>query len=256
MVARADAAIRVRSLSKRFGSLHVLKNMSFDVPRGEITVFIGPSGTGKSVLLKHLVGLLQPDQGSIHYGDQDITQLKGAPLYQLRRKFGMLFQDAALFDSLTVLDNVAFPLRRHTQKDEAEIRAIVADKLAAVGLPGTEAKMPAELSGGMRKRVGLARAIALDPEIVFFDEPNSGLDPVMSAAIDELILDARERTQATFVVISHDIEGTFRVADSIGMLYQGELVAFGPNNEIRQSETPLLQQFFSRSTHGPISVVA
>lgn len=249
-------AIAVRDLSKSFGPHQVLKGMSFDVPRGEITVLIGPSGTGKSVLMKCLVGLLRPDAGSIRYGADEITRMRGKALYELRARFGKLFQDGALFDSLDVFENVAFPLRRHTDADEERLRAIVAEKLAAVGLPGIESKMPGELSGGMRKRVGLARAIALDPEIVFFDEPNSGLDPVMSAAIDELILDIREQTGATFVIISHDIEGTFRVADRIGMLYHGELVAFGTQEEVRASDDPILRQFFDRSTEGPIAVVA
>lgn len=254
---RSDtAAISVRGLHKRFGSHVVLKDLRFDVPRGEISVFIGPSGTGKSVLVKCLVGLLAPDQGSIRYGDEDITRLRGADLYRLRTRMGMLFQDGALFDSMSVYENIAFPIRRHTDWPEERVRDVVAGKLAAVGLPGIEERMPSALSGGMRKRVGLARAIALDPEIVFFDEPNSGLDPVMSAAIDELILDIRDRTGSTFVVISHDIEGTFRVADRIGMLYHGALLEFGPPAQIRASNNPVLQQFFSRSTEGPISVVA
>jgi phospholipid/cholesterol/gamma-HCH transport system ATP-binding protein len=253
---RPEPAIVVRDLHKTFGNQHVLKGMSFDIPKGEITVFIGPSGTGKSVLMKCMVGLIHPTRGTIRYGDQEITALKGKPLYELRARFGKLFQDGALFDSLNVYENVAFPLRRHTNYGEDRIRDIVAQKLAAVGLPGIENKMPSQLSGGMRKRVGLARAIALDPEIVFFDEPNSGLDPVMSAAIDELILEIRERTKATFVVISHDIEGTFRIADKIGMLYMGELIQFGPREEIRNATNPILRQFFSRSTTGPIAVVA
>lgn len=252
----AEPAIRVENVHKWFGKHHVLKGITCEIPKGEVTVFIGPSGTGKSVLMKCLVGLLRPDEGHIYYGNEDITKLKGRPLYKLRARFGKLFQDGALFDSLTVLENVAFPLRQHTDYDDETIRGIVADKLAAVGLPGIEHKLPGELSGGMRKRVGLARAIALDPEIVFFDEPNSGLDPVMSAAIDELILDIKERTGATFVVISHDIEGTWRIADRIGMLYMGELIQFGSVQETRDSTNPILRQFFSRSTTGPISVVA
>lgn len=252
----AETAIDVQDVHKWFGEHHVLKGIDCAIPKGQISVFIGPSGTGKSVLMKCLVGLLAPDRGRILYGDTDITHLRGKPLYGLRARFGKLFQDGALFDSLTVFENIAFPLRRHTTYGEEEIRAIVADKLAAVGLPGVEGKMPGELSGGMRKRVGLARAIALDPEIVFFDEPNSGLDPVMSAAIDELILDIRERTGSTFVVISHDIEGTFRVADRIGMLYYGELLQFGDQQEIRDSDNPILRQFFGRRTDGPIAVVA
>ncbi len=249
-----NAAIRVRDLHKSFGKHHVLKGMSFEIPAGEITVFIGPSGTGKSVLMKTMVGLLHPDQGSVKYGDQDITRLAGQPLYDLRARFGKLFQDGALFDSLSVYENIAFPIRRHRNFEEDQIREIVDQKLTAVGLPGIEQKLPGELSGGMRKRVGLARAIALDPEIVFFDEPNSGLDPVMSAAIDELILDIKARMGSTFVVISHDIEGTFKIADHIGMLYMGEVIQFGTKDEILSSDKPILKQFFSRSTEGPIAV--
>ncbi|RMF11926.1 MAG: ABC transporter ATP-binding protein [Candidatus Dadabacteria bacterium] len=249
-----DAAISVRDLHKWFGSHHVLKGMNFDIPKGEITVFIGPSGTGKSVLMKTMVGLLRPSRGEVWYGNTNIHKLRGKQLYELRATFGKLFQDAALFDSLSVYENVAFPLHRHTDYPEEKIRDIVAEKLRQVGLPGVEHKMPGELSGGMRKRVGLARAIALDPEIVFFDEPNSGLDPVMSAAIDELILETKELTGATFVVISHDIEGTFKIADNIGMLYMGELIQFGTQEEIRSADNPILRQFFERRTEGPIAI--
>lgn len=251
-----EPAIRVRGLRKQFGQQVVLDGLDFDVPRGEITVFIGPSGTGKSVLIKTLVGLVAPDAGSIYYGALELGRLRGQALYDLRARWGMLFQDGALFDSLTVYENVAFPLRRHTDWDEERIRAVVADKLAAVGLPGIEDKMPAALSGGMRKRVGLARAIALDPEIVFFDEPQSGLDPVMSAAIDELILDIKARLGSTFVVISHDIEGTLRIADRIGMLWQGRLVRYDVAEAIRNDNDPVLRQFFERRTDGPIAVIA
>ena len=251
-----DPAIRVRGLTKRYGSQVVLDGLNFDVPRGEITVFIGPSGTGKSVLMKSLVGLVRPDQGTILYGDQELGKLRGGSLYDLRARWGMLFQDGALFDSLTVYENIAFPMRRHTRWPEEQIRAVVADKLAAVGLPGIEAKMPAALSGGMRKRVGLARAIALDPDIVFFDEPQSGLDPVMSAAIDELILDIKARLGSTFVVISHDIEGTLRMADRIGMLWRGRLVRYDVAAVVREDDDPVLRQFFGRRTEGPIAVLS
>jgi len=173
----------------------------------------------------------------------------------VRKKFGMLFQDGALFDSMDVGENVAFPLRRHTKKSEREIREIVANKLAQVGLPGIEHKFPSELSGGMRKRVGIARAIALEPEIVLFDEPNSGLDPVMSDAIDKLILRMQHELGLTFVVISHDIPGTFQIADRIAMLYKSKLIAYGPAQELREAQDPILRQFFDRSADGPIQVV-
>src|SRR5512141_1301677 len=235
----ADQIIQIQGLCKSFGSHQVLKDITCNLERGKTTVFIGPSGTGKSVLIKHLVGLLKPDAGEIFVDGEEITNMKMDKLVDVRMKFGMCFQDGALFDSRTVGDNIAFPLRRHTTKTEEEINDIVATKLRQVGLPGIEWKMPAQLSGGMRKRVGIARAIALDPEIVFFDEPNSGLDPVMSAAIDELILRMKSELGSTFVVISHDIEGTWKVADYIGMLYKSELIEFGLKNDIRNCPNPI-----------------
>jgi phospholipid/cholesterol/gamma-HCH transport system ATP-binding protein len=249
-----DYAIRIDGLSKSFGTHQVLRDITCAIRRGTTTVFIGPSGTGKSVLIKNLVGLLMPDEGHIYIDGEDITTMPRHQLVETRMKFGMCFQDGALFDSMTVGDNIAFPIRRHTQKTEDEIAEIVAKKLRQVGLPGIEWKMPASLSGGMRKRVGIARAIALNPEIVFFDEPNSGLDPVMSAAIDELILEMKAELGSTFIVISHDIEGTWKVADQIGMLYKSRLIEFGTRDEIRASPNPILQQFFSRSIHGPIAI--
>jgi phospholipid/cholesterol/gamma-HCH transport system ATP-binding protein len=249
-----DKIIEIRGLSKSFGSHQVLKGITCDIKRGTTTVFIGPSGTGKSVLIKHLVGLLKPDEGQILVDGEEITNMKMDRLVDVRMKFGMCFQDGALFDSMSVGDNIAFPLRRHTKKSDEEIRDVVATKLRQVGLPGIEWKMPAQLSGGMRKRVGIARAIALDPEIVFFDEPNSGLDPVMSAAIDELILKMKSELGSTFVVISHDIEGTWKVADYIGMLYKSELIEFGTKAELKGCQNPILRQFFGRSTEGPIAI--
>ena len=250
----ADNIIEIRNLSKSFGDHQVLKNITCNLKRGATTVFIGPSGTGKSVLIKHLVGLLKADAGNILIDGEDITHMGMDQLVKVRMKFGLSFQDGALFDSMTVGENIAFPLHRHTPKSNEEINDIVATKLRQVGLPGIEWKMPAQLSGGMRKRVGIARAIALDPEIVFFDEPNSGLDPVMSAAIDDLILKMKAELGSTFVVISHDIEGTWKVADYIGMLYQSELIEFGSKEEIRTCPNPILRQFFSRSTIGPIAI--
>lgn len=249
-----DNIIEISNLSKSFGSHQVLKNITCKLKRGATTVFIGPSGTGKSVLIKHLVGLLKPDNGNILVDGEDITHMPTDRLVQVRMKFGMCFQDGALFDSMPVGDNIAFPLRRHTKKSDEEIAHIVASKLRQVGLPGIEKKMPAELSGGMRKRVGIARAIALEPEIVFFDEPNSGLDPVMSAAIDDLILRMKSELGSTFVVISHDIEGTWKVADYIGMLYKSELIEFGTKDTIKACPNPILKQFFGRSTEGPIAI--
>lgn len=254
-MSNTDAIVQFRNVNKSFGSQQVLKNVSCDIVRGKTTVIIGPSGTGKSVFIKHLVGLLRPDSGSIFVDGVDVTRLPEREMVEVRKKFGMLFQDGALFDSMTVFDNVAFPMRQHTRLSEEEIADKVAQKLAQVGLPHAHHKLPSELSGGMRKRVGLARAIALEPEIVLFDEPNSGLDPVMSDAIDKLILRMQHELGLTFIVISHDLPGTFQIADYIGMLFKSELIAFGPADGIRHADNPILQQFFARSAEGPIQVV-
>lgn len=234
---------------KSFGDLKVLEGISCKIPEARTTVFIGPSGVGKSVLMKMLVGLEKPDSGSVLLDGEDISRMDEKSLYRVRRKMGMLFQDGALFDSLTVGENVGFPLIQHTRKSEAEIGRIVSEKLALVGMPGSKDKMPSELSGGMRKRVGLARAIALEPEIVLFDEPTSGLDPIMADAIDEMILDMQRKLRCTFYVISHDIPGTFRIADQIGVLYDTRLIAYGKKEEIMHSRDPLLVKFFSRDTN-------
>jgi phospholipid/cholesterol/gamma-HCH transport system ATP-binding protein len=246
--------IEFRNVTKRFGSQTVLDDVSCKFESGKTTVIIGPSGTGKSVFIKLLVGLFKPDEGQIFVDDKDITSMSEKELFEIRKKFGMLFQDGALFDSLNVADNVAFPLRHHTKKTKAEIDRIVSRKLAQVGLPGVHHKLPSELSGGMRKRVGFARAVALDPDIVLFDEPHSGLDPVMSDAIDKLILKMKNELGSTFIVISHDIAGTFQIADYIGMLYKSKLIAFGSKDEIMHSDHPVIQQFFSRSSEGPMEV--
>jgi phospholipid/cholesterol/gamma-HCH transport system ATP-binding protein len=247
-----EIAVRFENVRKAFGKQVILDNISCDVEKGKTTVIVGPSGTGKSVFLKLLVGLLKPDQGAIYVDGQDVTRLSQYDLFEVRKKFGMLFQDGALFDSQNVGDNIAFPLRRHTRKSHKEIMKIVAQKLDQVGLPGIEHKLPSELSGGMRKRVGLARAMALDPEIILFDEPNSGLDPVMSDAIDKLIIKTKQMTGSTFIVISHDIPGTFQIADHIIMLYKSKVIATGSCDAIKASTNPVLQQFFSRNSEIPI----
>ncbi|PKL76947.1 MAG: ABC transporter ATP-binding protein [Candidatus Melainabacteria bacterium HGW-Melainabacteria-1] len=247
-----EIAVEFRNVTKAFGSQVVLSDVSCQLPKGRTTVIVGPSGTGKSVFLKLLVGLLRPDAGEILVDGVDITQLSQKELFEVRKKFGMLFQDGALFDSLNVAENIAFPLRRHTRKSNREILDVVATKLAQVGLPGIEHKLPSELSGGMRKRVGLARAMALDPEIILFDEPNSGLDPVMSDAIDKLILKTRDFTKSTFIVISHDIPGTFQIADYIVMLYQSRVIASGRVSDIQGSDNPILKRFFARDSDMPI----
>jgi phospholipid/cholesterol/gamma-HCH transport system ATP-binding protein len=234
------------NVSKSFGDLKVLENVSCRIEKGLTTVFIGPSGVGKSVLMKMIIGLEYPDKGRVLVDGEDVSRMNERTLYRLRRKMGMLFQDGALFDSMTVGENVAFPLKMHTRKTASERRRLVGEKLSLVGMPGCEDKMPSELSGGMRKRVGLARAIALQPEIVLFDEPTSGLDPFIADTIDELILEMKRKLRCTFVVISHDIPGTLKIADRIGFLYDTRLLAYGTRDEIINSNDALLKRFFSR----------
>jgi len=239
--------IEIRDLHKRFGDLVVLDGISLSIPPGETTAIIGPSGTGKSVLLKHIVGLLQPDSGHVFCFGQDMTTATERELYAVRRRFGMLFQDGALFDSMTVGKNVGFPLVHHSKLGAAELRARVEDKLALVGLPGTWDRPISQLSGGQRKRVGLARAIVMEPEVILFDEPNSGLDPLTSDQIDELIIEMKRALGITFVIISHDIVGTVKVADHIAMLYEGSLVAWDRTAAFVRSPVPIVRAFLQRN---------
>ncbi|MBU2490856.1 MAG: ABC transporter ATP-binding protein [Proteobacteria bacterium] len=247
--------IELVDVCKAFGRQRVLNHLDLAVEKGETTVIIGRSGGGKSVLLRHLIGLMKPDCGQVLVDGQDLARMNNRQLKEIRKSFGMLFQDAALFDSMNVGDNVAFPLREHTRKRRAEIRDIVEEKLASVGLSGVSDKMPSELSGGMRKRVGLARALALDPHIILFDEPTTGLDPLMADAIDTLIRDTQARTGATCVVISHDLAGAFKIAHHIAMLYEGRIIAKGTPDEIRNTEDPVVRQFVEGRADGPIKVV-
>jgi phospholipid/cholesterol/gamma-HCH transport system ATP-binding protein len=247
--------IKLIEINKSFGRQIVLQDLNFAIESGKITVIIGRSGSGKSVLLKHIIGLVRPDRGAVWVDDIDITKLKDRDLNNIRKKFGMLFQEAALFDSMDVGENIAFPLREHSRMTDKQILETVADRLAAVGLSGVESKMPSELSGGMRKRVGLARAIALLPQIVLFDEPTSGLDPVMSEAINQLIKDTQRNFNLTCIVISHDIESIFKIGDTIAMLYEGKIIESGTPNEIRASANPVLKQFLTGSIEGPIKIV-
>ena len=250
----ADSAIGIKQLTKSFGPQTVLEDITFDIPKGKITLILGPSGTGKSVFLKHLVGLLKPDRGQVWVGDKNVPALSEKELYEVRRKFGVLFQDGALFGSMNIYDNVAFPLREHTRKSEKEIRDIVSEKLAMVGLTGAEKKLPGEISGGMKKRAGLARALVLSPEIILFDEPDSGLDPVRTAFLNELILDLNPKLGSTFVVVTHDIATAKRVADYIGMFYRRNLVQFGPAKDMFSSDIPVVRQFLAGATEGPIGM--
>jgi phospholipid/cholesterol/gamma-HCH transport system ATP-binding protein len=254
MAAEPDVEISIRELTKSFGPQTVLEDITFDVPKGKVTVLLGPSGTGKSVFLKHLVGLLKPDRGEIWIDGKNVPALSEKELYQVRRKFGVLFQDGALFGSMNIYDNVAFPLREHTKKRESEIKDIVDEKLAMVGLTGAERKLPGEISGGMKKRAGLARGLVLDPEIVLFDEPDSGLDPVRTAFLNELIIDLNRQLEATFMVVTHDISTAKRVSDYIGMLYRRNLVRFGPAHEMFESDIPVVRQFLAGDTEGPIGM--
>lgn len=249
-----EPIIQLENVHKSFGSHHVLKGLDIAVRPGTVSVIIGRSGGGKSVLLKHVVGLLKPDSGKVMVDGQDTVPLTERQMTQARKKFGLLFQEAALFDSMTVAENVAFPLVEHSGFGRKRIAEIVEAKLASVGLAGMGYKMPAELSGGMRKRVGLARAVALDPKIVLFDEPTSGLDPVMSAAINDLILHTRDAFNATCIVISHDIQATFAIADEIFMLYDGKIIASGTPDAIRNSADPVVQQFIRGEADGPIKI--
>ena len=247
--------IQLIDVHKAFGKQKVLDGVNLEIEDGRTTVIIGRSGGGKSVLLKHIIGLMKPDGGQVLVDGVDITKLNDHDLNEVRKKFGMLFQEAALFDSMNVAENVAFPLREHTHMHENEIRTVVADRLRAVGLAGIEQKMPAELSGGMRKRVGLARAIAMRPRIVLFDEPTTGLDPVMTEAINQLIMTTQKDFDLTCVVISHDIQSIFKIGHKIAMLYEGHIVAYGSPADIQASENPVIQQFLAGSVDGPIRIM-
>jgi phospholipid/cholesterol/gamma-HCH transport system ATP-binding protein len=235
--------IRLENLNKSFGNQRVLDALNLEIEPKKITFIIGQSGGGKSVLLKHIIGLIKPDSGRIFIGDKEISTMKEAELNDVRKNFGMLFQEAALFDSMTVGENVAFPLKEHTNLPKHEIKRIIQEKLLQVGLKDVTEKMPSQLSGGMRKRVGLARAIALDPKIILFDEPTTGLDPIMCDAIDNLIVKTQQHTGATCVVISHDIESTFKIAHRVAMLYKGKIIEYGRPEDIKSSTNPVIDSF-------------
>lgn len=240
--------IRLEGVYKSFNGNEVLKDLNLEIPAGKITVILGPSGEGKSVLLKHMIGLIRPDRGRVIVDGTDLSGLDDRELNEFRKKFGMLFQNAALFDSFTVEENVAFPLREHTKLSEPEIAERVRQKLELVGLRESLQKMPSELSGGMRKRVGLARAIALEPGIILYDEPTTGLDPLMTDTINRLIVDTQKKLKLTSVIISHDIEATFQVADFIAMLRQGAIIEQGDPESFQKSREPFVRKFLER--HG------
>jgi phospholipid/cholesterol/gamma-HCH transport system ATP-binding protein len=239
--------IRIRGIEKSFGHHHVLRGVNLDIERGKINIIIGGSGQGKSVLMKHLMGLLKPDKGNIWVDGVDIVPLDDYQLNAIRLKFGMSFQYSALFDSLTVEENVAFPLVEHSKLSKKEIHETVIAKLASLGLKNIEKKYPAELSGGMRKRVGLARALVLKPEILLYDEPTTGLDPVATKNVDDMIRDISRDTGVTSVVISHDMASTFRIADRISMLNDGVIVESGTSEEVMRSRNQFLREFVEMS---------
>ncbi len=245
--------IEIRGLSKRFGKKVVLDGLDLTVPRGKNTVVIGGSGTGKSVLIKCVVGLLRPDAGEIRIDGEDVTKMDERELVRVRRKFGMLFQGAALFDSLNVGDNVAFALRRLKLYPERQIREVVEEKLSMVGLRDIQRLMPAELSGGMKKRVGLARAIAAEPDFLLYDEPTTGLDPIMADVINDLIVSLRESLGVTSISITHDMASAYKIADYIAMLYKGRIVEVGTPAEIRGTSNPVVRQFIEGRAQGPIT---
>jgi phospholipid/cholesterol/gamma-HCH transport system ATP-binding protein len=248
--------IRVRKLKKSFGPNLVLDGVDLDLERSKVNVILGASGAGKSVLIKHFMCLLRPDSGSLFVDGTDVFALNTQDLGQFRRKFGLVFQFSALFDSLNVEDNCAFPLREHTKKSKKEILDIVADRLGALGLAGTQKKFPGELSGGMRKRVGLARALVLEPEILMYDEPTTGLDPLATRNVDEMILEAGERYRVTSVVISHDMASVFRIADRIAILHNKRILEAGPAAVIHASRDPYIYEFLRASGVGPIGKLA
>jgi phospholipid/cholesterol/gamma-HCH transport system ATP-binding protein len=245
--------IEIIDLHKSFGDLPVLRGVNLTVEKGESMTVIGGSGSGKSVLIKHIIGLLFPDRGRVIVDGQVMNDLDEFGLNEVRKKFGMLFQMAALFDSLNVWENVGFSLRQHTKLSDREIRKIATEKLALVGLKDVEDKMPSELSGGMKKRVGLARAICMDAAIILYDEPTTGLDPITADSINDLIVDLRKKLGVTSVAITHDMQSAYKISDRIAMLYKGEIQEIGTPDQIRNTANPIVRQFITGSAVGPIT---
>jgi phospholipid/cholesterol/gamma-HCH transport system ATP-binding protein len=250
----SDDAVEFIDVVKAFGRNRVLNGLNLGLPDEQISMILGPSGTGKSVCIKHMVGLLYPDEGDVIVHGESVPDMVDEDLFEMRKKFGVLFQDGALFGSMNVYDNTAFPLRQHTDKGEDEIREIVNRRLGEVGLAAAADKMPNELSGGMRKRAGFARALVLDPDIVLFDEPDSGLDPVRTALLCELIMEVHEENGGAYCVITHDIMSARRVADYIAILWKGRIVESGPASELFNSDNQFVRQFLSGEAQGPLGM--
>ncbi|HEV7241468.1 MAG TPA: ABC transporter ATP-binding protein [Thermoanaerobaculia bacterium] len=245
--------ISLQNLYKSFDGKKVLNDLSIDVEQGESLVIVGGSGTGKSVTLKLIIGLLRPDSGHVIISGEDITEMNEEALNRSRRHFGMSFQEGALFDSMTVFENIAFPLRRHTKMTDAEIRARVEECLEDVHLPGVEKKRPSELSGGMKRRVGFARAISLKPDILLFDEPTTGLDPVISDVVADLIVEMDQKLGTTTVTITHDMKVAFKIADRVAMLCNGRIIEQGTPEEFQESQNPIVRQFIEGRAEGPLT---
>ncbi len=252
MVDGNEIVIKAQDVVKKFGDRTILNGINLDIYRGETFVIMGGSGCGKSTFLRHLIGALKPDSGKVFLLGKDLAALNEDQMDAVKKKIGMCFQSAALFDSMTVGDNVSLPLREHTRLEKSVIDTVVKMKLEMVGLRGFEALMPSQLSGGMRKRVGLARAIVMDPEIIFYDEPTAGLDPIVSGVIDKLILDLSKKLSITSVVVTHDMKSVFSIADRVAMLYEGRVLEVGTPQAIKKSNNPMVQQFISGSPDGPI----
>jgi phospholipid/cholesterol/gamma-HCH transport system ATP-binding protein len=249
-----EDAIEIIDVVKQFGRTRILNGLNLGLPDDMISMVLGPSGTGKSVLIKHIVGLLYPDSGDILVHGESVPNMADDELFEMRKKFGLLFQDGALFGSMNIYDNTAFPLRQHTDKSEEDIAEVVNRRLHEVGLSEATDKMPNELSGGMRKRAGFARALVLDPAIVFFDEPDSGLDPVRTALLCELIREIHEENQGCYMVISHDLGTARRIADFIAVLWKGKIVESGPKEELFNSENEFVAQFLNADVDGPLAM--
>jgi len=246
--------IQVEGLTKSFGAQRIWEDVTMEVPAGEVSVLLGPSGTGKSVFLKSLIGLLRPERGKIIVDGTNIIECSAKELYEIRTLFGVMFQDGALFGSMNIYDNTAFPLREHTKKKESEIRNVVMEKLELVGLAGDETKFPGEISGGMRKRAGLARSLVLDPQIILCDEPDSGLDPVRTAYLSQLLIDINAQIDCTILIVTHNINIARTVPDNMGMLFRKHLVMFGPREVLLTSDEPVVKQFLNGRRIGPIGM--